>query len=177
VFGRELRLPCDLLFGAPPDKERPTTDHAAGLVDHLHDIHDYARRHLKLASDRMKTRYDELANCAGYHEGDRVWLYRPTRKKKKSPKLQSSWDGPYKIIARINDVVYRIQKTPRSRMVVHLDRLATYHGVARASILQERGGNGGGGMITAKNNEPQRRSRSIERPLLVNGYASCNGHR
>jgi hypothetical protein len=23
VFGRELRLPCDLLFGAPPDKERP----------------------------------------------------------------------------------------------------------------------------------------------------------
>jgi transposase InsO family protein len=24
VFWRELRLPCDLLFGAPPDKERPT---------------------------------------------------------------------------------------------------------------------------------------------------------
>jgi hypothetical protein len=23
VFGRELRLPCDLLFGAPPNKERP----------------------------------------------------------------------------------------------------------------------------------------------------------
>jgi hypothetical protein len=62
VFGRELRLSCDLLFGAPPDKERPTTDHVAELVDHLHDIHDYARRHLKLASDRMKTRYDKLAN-------------------------------------------------------------------------------------------------------------------
>jgi hypothetical protein len=31
---------CDLLFGAPPDKERPTTDHAADLVDHLHDNHD-----------------------------------------------------------------------------------------------------------------------------------------
>jgi hypothetical protein len=23
VFGRELRLPCDLLFGVPPDKENP----------------------------------------------------------------------------------------------------------------------------------------------------------
>jgi hypothetical protein len=32
VFGRELRLPCDLLFGAPPDRERPTTD-AADLAD------------------------------------------------------------------------------------------------------------------------------------------------
>jgi hypothetical protein len=43
VFGRELRLPCDLLFWAPPDKERPTIDHGANLVDHLHDIHNYAR--------------------------------------------------------------------------------------------------------------------------------------
>jgi hypothetical protein len=79
VFGRELRLPYDLLFGAPPDKGRATTEHAADLVAHIHDIHDYARQHLKLASDRMKTRYDKLANSAGYHEGDRVWLYRPKR--------------------------------------------------------------------------------------------------
>jgi hypothetical protein len=33
VFGRELRLPSDLLFGTPPDKELPTIDHAADLVD------------------------------------------------------------------------------------------------------------------------------------------------
>jgi hypothetical protein len=89
VFGRELRLPCHLLFGAPP-----TVDHAETLVDHLHVIHNYARQHLKLAGDRMKTRYDRLANCAGYHEGDKVWFYRPTRTKMKS--LQSSCEGPYK---------------------------------------------------------------------------------
>ena len=29
VFGRELRLPCDLMFGAPPDKEQSVTDNAA----------------------------------------------------------------------------------------------------------------------------------------------------
>jgi hypothetical protein len=69
VFGRELRLPCDLLFGAPPDTERPTTDRATDIVDHLHDIQDYAQKDLKLASDRLKTRYDELASSAGYHEG------------------------------------------------------------------------------------------------------------
>jgi hypothetical protein len=32
------------------------------LEDHLHDIHNYVRQHLKLASDWMKTRYDKLAN-------------------------------------------------------------------------------------------------------------------
>jgi hypothetical protein len=70
VFGRELRLPCDLLFGARPDKERPTTDHAA-------HIDQYARQHLNLDSDGMKNRYDKLAKSAVYHEGYRVWLYRP----------------------------------------------------------------------------------------------------
>jgi hypothetical protein len=40
VFRQELRLYCDLLFGVRPDKERPTTDYAADLVDHLHDIHN-----------------------------------------------------------------------------------------------------------------------------------------
>jgi hypothetical protein len=160
MFGRELRLPYDLLFGAPPDKERPTTVHAVELVDHLHDIDDYARRHLKLASNWMKTRFDKVANCAGYHEGDWVWLYRPIRTKKKSPNLQSSWDGTYKIITRINDVVYRIQKTPRSRMmVVHLDRLANYHGVARDEHPSRGGGNGGGKVITGGNTDPERRRR------------------
>jgi hypothetical protein len=70
----------------------------ADLVDHLHDIHNYVHHHLKLASDRMKIRYNKLANSAGYHEGDGMWLYRPTHTKGKSPKLQSSWEGPYKII-------------------------------------------------------------------------------
>jgi hypothetical protein len=87
LFGRGLRLPSDLLFGTPPDMERPAMEHEANLVDHLRDIHNYARQHLRLASNRMKTRYDKLANCAGYHEDDRVWLYRPTRTKGRSPKL------------------------------------------------------------------------------------------
>jgi hypothetical protein len=41
VFGRELRLPCDPLFRAPPDKERPTIGHVENLVGHLHDVHSY----------------------------------------------------------------------------------------------------------------------------------------
>jgi hypothetical protein len=74
---------------------------------------------------------DKLANCAGYHKGDKVWLYHPTQRKGKSPKLQSSWEGPYNVITQINDAVYRIQRNPRSRMImVHLDRHTPYQGVA-----------------------------------------------
>jgi hypothetical protein len=52
-------------------------------VDWLHNIHNYARQHLKLASDRLQIHYDRMANCMGYQEGDDVWLYWPTRKKGK----------------------------------------------------------------------------------------------
>jgi hypothetical protein len=37
---------------------------------HYWIIHNYARQHMKLASDRMNTRYNKLANSAGYQEGD-----------------------------------------------------------------------------------------------------------
>jgi hypothetical protein len=33
VFGRELRLTCDLMFGAPPDKEQSTTDYTPAFVE------------------------------------------------------------------------------------------------------------------------------------------------
>ncbi|KAJ8949233.1 hypothetical protein NQ318_022745 [Aromia moschata] len=55
------------------------------------------------ASDRMKDIYDINANDG------------------------SSWEGPYEVVTRINDVVYRIQKLPRGKpRVVHFNRLATF---------------------------------------------------
>jgi hypothetical protein len=80
----------------------------------------------------MRARYDQLANSAGFQEGYKLWLYHPTRKRGKSPKLQASWEGLYIIITRINDVIYCIQRHPRAKMmVVHLDRLAPYLGAPR----------------------------------------------
>jgi predicted aspartyl protease len=79
--------------------------------------------------DRMKTRYDLKVNTTGFREGDLVWLFNRQRKKGRCPKLQPSWEGPFVILTRINDVVYRIQRHPRAKMkVVHLERLASYAG-------------------------------------------------
>jgi hypothetical protein len=69
VFGRELHLSCDLLFGAPPDKEDSTTDYAA-ISERLHDINHFAGQHLKAASDGIKARYDRLAANPVFQEGE-----------------------------------------------------------------------------------------------------------
>ncbi|KAJ8934067.1 hypothetical protein NQ318_012498 [Aromia moschata] len=84
---------------------------------------------LKMHSDKMKQRLDTTSTETAFEPGDAVWLYAPKRMKGRSPKLQKNWEGPYTIIKKINDLVYRIQLSPRSKpKVVHLERLARYTG-------------------------------------------------
>jgi transposase InsO family protein len=129
IFGKDLKLPCDLMFGTPEAEKLEVHDYADELQKRLLEIHDMVRERIQISSDRMKSRYDIRANSAGFQENDMVWLYNPTRKKGLSPKLSQSWDGPYKVIKRINDLVYRIQRRPNCKMkVVHLDRLKKYYG-------------------------------------------------
>ncbi|KAJ8946991.1 hypothetical protein NQ318_019072 [Aromia moschata] len=127
VMGRELRLPCDLKFGCTPGDDVAGEDYVSTLRQRMDDIHERVRSNIQGASDRMKETYDINANDGRYQPGNQVWLYIPQRRRGLSPKLQSSWEGPYEVVTRINDVVYRIQKLPRGKpRVVHFNRLAPF---------------------------------------------------
>ncbi|GFX01388.1 transposon Tf2-6 polyprotein [Trichonephila clavipes] len=129
LFGRDLRLPCDLLFGRPPDTPSSPEEYVQNLQARFEDVHHLARERINLRTEKMKTRYDTKATGHQFKEGDKVWFYNPTRRKGLSPKLQSHWDGPYTILKIINDVVIRIRKSTNSKpRVVHYDRLAPYYG-------------------------------------------------
>ncbi|KAJ8945288.1 hypothetical protein NQ318_002745 [Aromia moschata] len=129
VMGRELRLPCDLKFGCTPGDDVAGEDYVSILRQRMDDIHERVRSNIQGASDRMKETYDINANDGRYQPSNQVWLYNPQRRRGLSPKLQSSWEGPYEVVTRINDVVYRIQKLPRGKpRVVHFNRLAPFAG-------------------------------------------------
>lgn len=58
------------------------------------------------------------------------WDLPPTHKRR-PPKLQTYWEGPY-IIIQINDIIYQIQQYPSAKMIiVHLDRLMPYLGATQ----------------------------------------------
>ncbi|KAJ8957210.1 hypothetical protein NQ318_007772 [Aromia moschata] len=110
-------------------RERSLPEFVEDLRERMDRIHQFAREKLKIHSDKMKQRLDTTSTKTAFKPGDAVWLYAPKRTKGKSPKLQSNWEGPYTIIKKINDLVYRIQLSPRSKpKVVHLERLAKYTG-------------------------------------------------
>ena len=93
------------------------------------EFHGSSRQQMQVVGNRMKARYDCVSYAGGLKEGQLVVLFNPQRKEGLGPESQSPWEGPYKVINRINDVVYRIQKegSPRAKMkVVHLERLAQY---------------------------------------------------
>ncbi|UYV64719.1 K02A2.6-like [Cordylochernes scorpioides] len=129
MFGRELRLPCDLEFGTPGGPPVEVTSYVGELRGVLSETHKLVREKIQLASHRMKTHYDLKANHEGFKESDLVWMFNPKRKRGLSPKLTPMWEGPYKVVKRINDLVYRIQRSSKAKpRVVHLSRLAPFQG-------------------------------------------------
>ena len=133
MFGRELRLPVDLVTGRPPDVGLPavTSGFAAALQEHLADVHHQVRGKLQVAGQSMRETYDRRKRETTFAVGDRVWLYNPRRKRGLSPKLQSPWQGPYAVTAVLSAVTYRIRRGRGRPSVVHVDRLWRYHGPGR----------------------------------------------
>ena len=56
-------------------------------------------------------------------------LEKKKKGKGRTPKLARSWEGPFVIVKRINDLVYRIQRNKQSKTkVVHRNRLWKFRG-------------------------------------------------
>ncbi|GBN32938.1 hypothetical protein AVEN_43413-1 [Araneus ventricosus] len=84
----------------------------------------------------MTTRYDSGATDHHFNEGDQVSLYNPKRRRVLSPKLQQKWEGPYTIVKRLNDVIYRVRRSPNGKpKVIHINQLASYRVTDHSSML------------------------------------------
>ena len=106
MFGRDLTLSIDMAVGQPVRDDRISViDHAYDLEQKLLEIHKFARRHLNIASDSMKRRYDLKTNFREYKIGDPVWYFKPRRRVGYNPKFQADWKGPMVAIERLNNVL------------------------------------------------------------------------
>ena len=126
-FGHEIQLPIDLLLGEPPKEVSSSissSSYVVELKDVLSRIHDLAREKMIEASDRQKRSYDLRKNFKSYSIGDSVFLFDPARRKGTSSKLHSPWSGPFLVVSKVTDLIYKIQKHPKAvKKCVHHDRL------------------------------------------------------
>ncbi|GFU63019.1 retrovirus-related Pol polyprotein from transposon 412 [Trichonephila clavipes] len=55
LFGRDLRLPADLLFNWPPDAPLVPEEYIEKLQARMEEMHHLARKRIAMASEKMKT--------------------------------------------------------------------------------------------------------------------------
>ena len=130
MLGREIELPVDLLYPPPPtDTKLPSNEYVVQLQNKMKIIHETARASLLEASQKQKRLYDSRISKQKYNVGDAVWLRMYIKPKGLSKKLQLRWDGPFKIVSKLSDLTFKIQKGPRALCkIVHFNRLKRYTG-------------------------------------------------
>ena len=128
MFGRQARIPLDLMYQTPVTEARNTSQYVWTLRKSLQDAYALVRDNLHAASFRQKELYDEKIHGKPYNVGDLVWLHNPAVPRGQARKLYCPWTGPFKVVKRLSSVVYRIQDTrgKRKRKVIHFNRLKPY---------------------------------------------------
>ena len=127
IFGRENRLPIDLIYDRPPDR----VDDNISIDDYVNrmverSIRDFrtVREHLGRAAVSRKRRYDLKVKDEPLCVGQKVWYYCPRRFRNRTAKWQLWYGGPYEIVRIIDPHVIMIRKNNRAKpIIVHRDKL------------------------------------------------------
>ena len=114
MFGRQARMPIDLMYGTGDEKEVPTTQYAAATVV---EAYRGVREKLAASHARRKNYYDQKVHGQPFAVGDLVWLHSVVVPRGKSKKLHHPWIGPFRVLTKLSESDYRVKKLSGNRRV------------------------------------------------------------
>ena len=141
MFGREARIPADMVYGTPEDPTlfNSPVEFVASQQEKLRDAFELVRNHLGTSAIRRKTTYDLRTRPHVYNVGDWAWLLNPRHSMKRGHKWTSPYDGPFLVTKQLGPVNVQIQRSQRSgTSVVHIDKLKPCHTPGLSSWLECR---------------------------------------
>ena len=125
MLGRDIQLPVHLMLGKGiPETQSVVSgvDYVKELRENLHKIHNISREKLLKSSDSQRKAYDFRKYFKSYAVGDTVYLHSSARKQGTSSKFHLPWTGPFLVVGKVSDLVYRIQRSSKSDLkYVHHD--------------------------------------------------------
>ncbi len=77
MYGHQVRMPIDLLYGTPSHPETSPSEYATELQKKLESAYHRVRATMGQSLDRQKQFYDRKVHGKPYQVGDLVWLHSP----------------------------------------------------------------------------------------------------
>lgn len=115
MFGWRVRMPIDIMYGTP-DSDSAISNlprYVANFRSNLITAYQNVREHMGHQLDCQKEFYDRKIHGQPFQPGDLVWLHSQHVKRGQAKKLHCPWTGPYRVVNRLSDAVYRIQHTQK----------------------------------------------------------------
>lgn len=128
LFGQEIVLPVDIMLKVNNQESFTSVDeYVSRLRDTLSTVVEAVKRHQSRASQQQKRSYDFRANFQYYSEGELVWVRNKAKKRGVCPKLQRNYKGPFRVMDRVTDVLYRLVPAEGGQeSVIHFNRLKPF---------------------------------------------------
>jgi len=124
MFGREQRVPLDIVLGTPDRQKYAVSEYARILLNNMRRAHTHVREKLFKCNQRMKRDYDAKVNERQFSPGQMDWVLNPRIFRGRCPKWERRYQGPYLVLKKLNDVNYVIQKKLGQKpVIVHVDKL------------------------------------------------------
>ena len=128
-FGREAKLPVDVLIDKPEPQYRGADDYKAEVAEKMYLAHKLASKNAEEARELQKRQYDKKAKIRHFAVGDQVYLTNEAVRSRRlkegfSRKFAYPWKGPYRIVQQMSEVNFKIKEIGGSKIeVVHMNRL------------------------------------------------------
>ena len=87
MFGRQVRMPVDVMYGTPTPQPSTVPQYVADLRLNLEAAYQRVRDHMGRKLDRQKEVYDRKAHGEPFEPGDLVWLHTSAVPRGRSKKL------------------------------------------------------------------------------------------
>lgn len=127
MYGRESRIPADLVYGDVREPEPDTDDFVTERCNRFRSAFEAAREHLGAAAKRRKRHYDLRARPQAFPVGSQVWCLNPRPHKGRFRKWQSPYLGPFEVIRQLGPVTYEIRRGQHAQpWTVHVDKLKAF---------------------------------------------------
>ena len=130
TYGREARVPWDIVYGPAPKSPMPPEEWVADRKKHMAKVFRMVKEQTARKQMHQKQYFDK--NLKGkfqtFEVGEKVMYFDPASRSKVG-KIHRPWSGPTRVVGKLSDVLYKIEVCTRGKMreaVVNTERLKKY---------------------------------------------------